>query len=104
MSNRTFILRETGDNFRAASRYPTEQTSFNIPNIKKLWDSPYGQFVTTLWRSAESRAMVKLHLSAHYAELSVSIKYGVDLVINDEIERFNVIAVLVADLCFLRGD
>ena len=48
--------------------------------------------------------MVKLHLSAHYAELSVSIKYGVELVINDEIERFNVIAVLVADLCFLRGD
>ena len=40
---RTLILRETGDNFRAAGRYPTEQTSFSILNIIDLVGASYGQ-------------------------------------------------------------
>ena len=45
---RTLIIRDTGDNFRGASRYPTEQTSFSILNIPELITCPNGQFISTL--------------------------------------------------------
>ena len=63
---RTIFIRETGDNFRAASRYPTEQTSIAILNMKRLVNCPYGQFITTLWRGSESRIMIDSQVTHHY--------------------------------------
>eukprot|EP00111_Clytia_hemisphaerica_P013696 TCONS_00040283-protein len=34
-NKKTILLRDTGDNFRAAMRYPTEQTSFSLMNISE---------------------------------------------------------------------
>ena len=99
---RTIFIKDTGDNFRAASRYPTEQTSFSILNIKKLVNCPYGQFLTTLWRGSESREMLCTHIRHHYEELTELVKYGVTLFVNGTLELFNVVAYFVADLCFVK--
>ncbi|XP_047130119.1 uncharacterized protein LOC124810022 [Hydra vulgaris] len=53
INSKTLILHDTGDNFCAASRYPTEQTSFSIVNLTPMINSLYGQFITTLWRVAD---------------------------------------------------
>ena len=58
---KSLFLRVTGDNFRGAARLPTEQTSFSILNLEKLVNSPYGQFVSTLWRGTESRENLVVH-------------------------------------------
>ena len=58
---RTLFLRTTGDNFRACSRYPTEQTSVSLLNISELINCPYGQFITTLWRGSECRETLESH-------------------------------------------
>ena len=47
-NKRTIFLRETGDNFRGAARYPTEQTLYAILNMKMMLNNPYGQFISTL--------------------------------------------------------
>ena len=69
-SKPTIFIRETGDNFRAASRFPTEQTSFSIMNMKDMLNCPYGQFISTLWRGSENRKMLELHCQKHYDELA----------------------------------
>lgn len=101
-NKRTIFIRDTGDNFRAASRYPTEQTSFSILNLKKLVNCPYGQFITTLWRGSESREMLSTHVGKHYEELTKLVKHGVTLIFNDILEPFNIVAFFVADLCFVK--
>ena len=40
INKRTFLIRDTGDNFRAASRYTTEQTSLSILNIRGVSIDP----------------------------------------------------------------
>ena len=65
-NKRTLFLRETGDNFRASARFPTEQISFSLLNMTDLLSSPYGQFVTSLWRGMEYRENLKNHVTAHY--------------------------------------
>ncbi|XP_066917770.1 uncharacterized protein [Clytia hemisphaerica] len=100
---RTIILRDTGDNFRGAGRYPTEQTSFSIMNIQDLVSGPYGQFITTLWRGSESRETLEMHCKHHYQELSELVKNGIRLTLNGEVpEEFNVVVFLVADLAFVK--
>ena len=98
----TIFIRTTGDNFRAAAKFPTEQTSFSILNMADLANNPYGQFITSLWRGAETRNMLKLHASTHYSELSHVVSNGVSLVVNDCSETFNIVAFLVADLSFIK--
>ena len=78
-SKRTLFLRETGDNFRAAGRYPTEQTSFSLMNLKTLSNSPNGQFISTLWRGSESRENLDSHVLDHYKELENLVRNGVTL-------------------------
>ena len=53
ISKRTIFLRETGDNFRGAGKFPTEQTSFSLLNLLPMANNPYGQFLSTLWRGSE---------------------------------------------------
>ena len=79
---RTIFLRDTVDNFRPASRYPTEQTSFSILNIKKLVNCPYGQLITTLWRGSESREIIFTHVGRHWEELTELTKKGVQLIVD----------------------
>ena len=81
---------------------PTEQTSFSIINMMKLVNSPYGQFVSTLWKGKESRAMIKTHVSAHYEELEDTVKNGVTLSVDGVITKFNVIVFFIADLSFMK--
>ena len=56
--HRTLLIRDTGDNFRGCSRYPTEQISYSLLNLKALSNCPYGQFLSSLWRGSESREML----------------------------------------------
>ena len=58
-SRPTLLIRQTGDNFRAAGRQPTEQFSFSLLNFQQLTSNPYGQFVTHMWRGGESRSMLE---------------------------------------------
>lgn len=102
LTKRTLIIRDTGDNFRAASRYPTEQTSYSVLNLKDLVSCPYGQFISTLWRGKESRKMLQIHAQKHYNELCDLVKNGINLNINGLMEEFNVILIFVADLSFTK--
>lgn len=101
-SQRTLFLRVTGDNFRAAAKFPTEQTSYSILNMPELSNNPYGQFVSTLWRGSEDRKMLSVHCNAHFSELSYAVRHGVKLVVDGNVETFNVIVFMVADLSFLK--
>ena len=58
-SRPTLLIRQTGDNFRAAGRQPTEQFSFSLLNFQQLASNLYGQFVTHMWRGGESRSMLE---------------------------------------------
>ena len=101
---RTFFIRETGDNFRASARFPTEQFSISVINIEELLNSPYGQFVMSLWRGTECRENVQQHLTMHFGELEEVVKSGLDLFINGVMENFNVVVFLCTDLgfCFVH--
>nr|XP_047130118.1 uncharacterized protein LOC124810022 isoform X2 [Hydra vulgaris] len=103
INSKTLILHDTGDNFCAASRYPTEQTSFSIVNLTPMINSLYGQFITTLWRGIESHENIKLHVQKVYTDLTNLVKNGLTVCINsNKTEHFNVILFLVADLCFIN--
>ena len=99
---RSIIIRATGDNFRAAARFPTEQTSYSILNIRELANNPYGQFIQTLWRGSEDRDMLFTHVHSHYEELSNAVKNGITLSCENGNETFNVIVFLVADLSYIK--
>jgi len=71
VDSRTFFLRQTGDNFRAASRMPTEQISFSILNINEMINNPYGQFVNGIWRGKEYREGLEIHLGVMLMNLRV---------------------------------
>ena len=97
--NRILLIRETGDNFRAAGRHRTEQDSFSILNIHHLVTSPFGQFLNGLWRGPETRRMLSAHLSATYAELEDCVRNGIMVTLPDGCQEvFNVIVFYVADL------
>ena len=100
--NQTILLRVTGDNFRAAARMPTEQTSYSILNMLKMVNTPYGQFISTLWRGSESREMITSHVLHHYNELDAAVRHGMSLEVNGKVTNFNVICFFVADLCFIK--
>ena len=87
---RTFFIRETGDNCRASARFTTEKFSISVINIEELLNSPYGQFVMSLWRGIECRENVQQHLTMHFGELEEVVKSGLDLFINGVTENFNV--------------
>ena len=97
-SLKTLFIRLTGDNFRASSKYPTEQLSYSFLNNSELLHSPYGQFIASLFRGSESRENLNIHGKAHYAEVK-------DLLINGynfNGEKFNVVPFLCADLSFVK--
>ena len=102
VNKRTIILRDTGDNFRASARFPTEQTSFSILNMLELVNNPYGQFISTLWRGKESRENIEMHVNAHYIEINEAVEYGITLEVDGALEDFNLLVLLVADLCFIK--
>lgn len=99
---RTIFLRQTGDNFRGAARYPTEQVSFSVLNMKKMVNSPYGQFINALWRGTENREGLSLHLATYFTDVENAVKNGIELSIEGRIENFNVIVFLCTDLGFLE--
>ena len=104
-TKRTLFIKDTGDNFRAASGFPTEQTSFSLLNLTKMINSSYAQFITTLWRGSESKDMLAKHVECHYQDLTDLIMNGIDLVTpdNSTVEHFNVLCFFVADLGFLKN-
>lgn len=100
---RTIFIRATGDNFRASAKMPTEQTSYSILNMLEFTNSPYGQFISTLWRGSESREMIDSHITFHFNELTNLVKSGIVLKLNENSsEEFNIVCFMVADLCFLK--
>ena len=100
INSKTLILRDTGDNFRAASRYPTQQTSFAILNLTPMINSPYRQFIKTLWRGHEN---IELYVQKVYTDLTNLVKNGLTVCLNgSKTEHFNVILFIVADLSFIK--
>lgn len=91
---RTIFLRLTGDNFRAAGKFPTEQTSFALLNMMCLCNNPYGQFISTLWRGSKDRQMLDSHISPHFQEVKDAALNGINIMVNDKNEYFNVIVFL----------
>jgi len=89
---RTLFIRLTGDNFRGAGKIPTEQISYSILNNECLLQSPYGQFLSSLWRGSESRLNIEIHVSEHYKEIKELLLNGISIPTTDgEVERFNVL-------------
>lgn len=102
-NQRTIFLRATGDNFRASKKFPTEQISFNIMNITNLLNSPYGQFIMSLFRGSESKDSIELHCKRNFQELDHLLKSGIEITFSeDKIERFNVVIFFVADLGLVK--
>ena len=101
-SKRTIFLRQTGDNFRASLKMPTEQISFSILNCTKMIGSPYGQFINCLYRGNESRAVVEVHCKAYFSELDKVAREGLPILVDGVQEHFNVVVFLVADLGLLE--
>ena len=99
---RTLFIRETGDNFRAAGKYPTEQSSFSILNSKIYLNCPYGQFINSMWRGSENHTNLLVHLKSHYDELFEFVKNGVDLRVDGNMEHFNIVIIFFADLAFVH--
>lgn len=95
---RTLFIRLTGDNFRAACKYPTEQISFSFLNNTEMLHSPYGQFVASLFRGSESRENVDIHTQSHYTEIKKLLSDGIII----DNEKFNVLPTMCADLCFVK--
>ena len=101
-SIRTIFIRETGDNFRGSARYPTEQTSFSVLNMKQILQSPHSQFISSLWRGAESRENLELHLASHFIELEDAVKNSLEVMVENKPEKFNIVIFLCTDLGFLE--
>ena len=101
-TKRTIFLRQTGDNFRACARLPTEQISFSILNIKTMVNNPYGQFINALWRGSESRNGLEIHIQDVLHELDKIAEEGIQLNVNGDVEHFNVIVFLVTDIGLLE--
>ena len=100
---RTLFLRETGDDFRAGAHQPTEQMSFSILNLTKLINSPYGQFLISIWRGPETRNYIQAHVKGHYDDVISAVHNGLALTLADDtMETFNIIAFLVTDLGHLK--
>ena len=71
-------------------------------NIESLINCPYGQFVSALWRGSEKRETLNVHVGSHYDDLSNAVKSGMNLIVNDQPETFNLICFLIADLSFSK--
>ena len=100
---RTIFLRLTGDNFRAAGKIPTEQISYSVLNNDCLLHSPYGQFLSSLWRGSESRLNIEIHVAEHYAEIKQLLLHGISITNEKgETEKFNVLPIMCADLSFVK--
>ena len=99
---RTIFLRLTGDNFRASGKFPTEQISFSILNNFEMLHSPYGQFISSLWRGSESRTNVEIHTEQHYQEVKELLVNGVEVTSYDNMEKFNILPIMCADLSFVK--
>jgi hypothetical protein len=77
--------------------------SFSILNLTKLINSPYGQFLISIWRGPETRKYIQAHVKGHYDDVKSAVCNGLPLTLaNDTTETFNIIAFLVADLGHLK--
>ena len=86
---RTIFLRVTGDNFRAACKFPT------VLNVEELLHSPYGQFIFSLWRGSENRENLSRHGSKHHQQLEGLLLNDAEFTLpNGERERMNVIPII----------
>ena len=100
---RTLFIRLTGDNFRGAGKIPTEQISYSVLNNESLRHSPYGQFLSSLWRGSESRLNVGIHVTNHYKEIKDLLSNGISIpTTNGDFEHFNVLPIMCADLSFVK--
>ena len=102
-SKRTLFVRMTGDNFHASCKYPTEQISYSLLNNKSMLHSPYGQFLSSLWRGNESYENISLHTKAYHQEMKFLLMNGGEFELpNGDHEVFNVVPILCADLGFTK--
>jgi len=101
---KALFLRLTGDNFRASKRFPTEQISYSVLNNKELLllllHSPYGQFLSSLWRGSESRINVDLHTKEFFNKVTNLVKEGIEVKHKNGFEF--VFATFCADLGFVK--
>ena len=71
--------------------------------MTKLINSPYGQFLISIWRGPETRKYIEAHVEGHYNDVKSAVTNGITLTLGDGgMETFNVLAFLVADLSHLK--
>ena len=102
-TRKTIFIRMTGDNFRTSRKQYTEQVSFSLLNVNELLHSPYGQFVSTIYRGKETRESIEQHTHVYHNEVKEMLINGGDFITpSGSCEPFNIIPFLCADLSFLK--
>ena len=72
-------------------------------NIAGLLNSPYGQFVTGIFRGSENRENLKVHCRPSFEELDHILKNGIEVNLPNGItETFNVVVFFIADLGMVK--
>ena len=102
MKKRTLCLRQTGVNFCAAAKMPTEKVSLPVLSRKEVSRSPYGQYIDCLWRGVQSRENFLIHVKPYFQEQDKVAKDGIYLLVDGKKEHFNVIVFLMADIGLLE--
>ena len=112
--SKTVWIRFSPDNHRTAGNQNAERVSFMILNFENDIDNPFYEIFACLWRGKETRQEFQRHCGQSdgypYVKNTTCSQEGVfnilaDLVVNGitvREEYFNVVVVLVPDLCCLE--
>ena len=99
----TIFMRMTGDGFRMSKKSHAVQVSFSLLNNKPMLNSPYGQFLSSLWKGKYSRLQI-LPSDKYHRDMKNLLLNGAEFELPDgQVEQFNVVPILCADLMFVMA-
>ena len=94
----------TGDAFRMSKKSSAVQMSYSLLNNRSMLHSPYGQFISSLWRGKDHRALILSHSRKYHSDMKELLLGGAEFQLpNGDKESFNVIPILCADLIFVMA-
>ena len=71
-------------------------------NVQSMVNNPYGQSINGLWRGSENRKELEIHIMKYFKELYDVAVNGIDLIVDGNIEQFNVVFILVTYIGLLE--
>ena len=113
-SRKTIWIRLSPDNFRTAGNKNAERVSYMILNFEEDTDNPFYEIFASIWQGGETRCEFQVHCGTTdgfpYLEYTSRTNDGIfndfaDLVVNGikvNGEWFNVVVLLVPDMCCLE--